>query len=172
MTPISAIIDDLSRPFPEAAVGTRWQLVSDSVMGGVSAGRMTPVVVSHRPAIRMQGTVSLENSGGFLQIALDLASGGRAVDASDFRGIAIDVLGNEEAYGLHLRTSELTRPWQSYRAGFMTKAAWTTWHVPFVDFVPHRTDMPLDTARLRRLGLVAIGRSFTADLCVAGVRYY
>lgn len=172
MTSTSAIIDDLSRPFPETAVGTRWELVSDAVMGGVSTGRMTSLIVSQRPAIRMQGFVSLENNGGFLQIALDLASGGRTVDASGFRGIAIDVLGDGEAYGLHLRTPDLARPWQSYRAGFVAIETWKTWQVPFVDFAPHRTGVPLDTTRLRRLGLVAIGRNFAPDLCVAGVRFY
>ncbi len=139
MTSTSAIIDDLSRPFPETAVGTRWQLVSDAVMGGISSGHITSGFVRDRRAIRMQGSVSLENNGGFLQIALDLASGGRTVDASGFLGIAIDVLGDGEAYGLHLRTPDLTRPWQSYRAGFVASEDWKTLLVPFGDFISHRT---------------------------------
>ena len=113
LTPIT--IDDLSMPFPLSSVGTRWQLVSDAVMGGVSAGSIMREVVGGRPAIRMQGDVSLENSGGFIQIALDIAPRNGTVDGSAFSGIAIDVLGNGEEYGLHLRTPELVRPWQSYR---------------------------------------------------------
>lgn len=172
MTSTSAIIDDLSRPFPESAIGTRWQLMSDAVMGGVSSGRMTSAVVSGRRAIRMQGSVSLENNGGFLQIALDLAPDGGAVDASRFLGIAIEFLGDGEAYGLHLRTSDLARPWQSYRSGFVATETWTTLQVPFADFVAHRTHVPLNTARLRRLGVVAIGRTFNPDLCIGGIRFY
>lgn len=172
MTSISAIIDDFSRPFPESAVGTHWQLLSDAVMGGVSSGRMTSAVVSGRAAIRMQGSVSLENNGGFLQIALDLAPGGGSVDASRFLGLEIDTLGNGEDYGLHLRTSDLTRPWQSYRAGFKAGGMWMTIQMPFAAFVPYRTDMPLDVRRLRRLGIVAIGREFSPDICVGGVRFY
>jgi hypothetical protein len=171
MTSNPAIIDDLSRPFPEAATGTRWDLLSDGVMGGVSSGRMTSEVVAGRKAIRMQGTVSLENNGGFLQIALDLAPGGGVVDASAFRGIAVDVYGDGEIYGLHLRTPDLTRPWQSYRTAFLAGDGWMTLFLPFADFVPHRTDVPLDTRRLRRLGIVAIGRSFSPDLSVGGVRF-
>ncbi len=172
MTSPSTIIDDLSRPFPESAIGTRWQLMSDTVMGGMSSGHMTSAVVSGRRAIRMQGSVSLENNGGFLQIALDLASDGGTVDASAFRGIAIEFLGDGEAYGLHLRTSDLARPWQSYRASFVARETWSTLQVPFVDFVPHRTQVSLSTARLRRLGIVAIGRKFNPDLCVGGVSFY
>ena len=172
MTIHPALIDDLSKPFPETALGTRWQLMSDAVMGGVSAGRMTAGIVEGRPAIRMQGAVSLENNGGFLQIALDLAPAGGTLDASGFSGIALDVLGDGEAYGLHLRTPDLARPWQSYRAPFVASGTWQTRHLAFADFMPHRTEAPLDTSRLRRLGLVAIGRSFRPDLSVGGLRFY
>jgi hypothetical protein len=37
-----AIIDDLSREPPLSTVGTRWQLFTDQVMGGVSNGSMMP----------------------------------------------------------------------------------------------------------------------------------
>ena len=165
-------IDDLSRGFPETAIGTQWQMLSDAVMGGVSAGRMSRTVLDGRPAIRMQGDVSLDNNGGFIQIALDLAPNGATVDAAAFAGIAIDVLGNGEDYGLHLRTSELTRPWQSYRASFVASPAWRAIRFPFADFVPHRTETPLNIHLLRRIGIVAIGRAFSADVAIGGVRFY
>jgi len=66
------IIDDLSRELPLSTVGTRWQLFTDQVMGGVSNGSMMREMVAGRPAIRMRGDVSLENKGGFVQIAIDL----------------------------------------------------------------------------------------------------
>lgn len=166
------IIEDFSRPFPETNLGTRWQLLSDGVMGGVSSGRMTYVVVSGRPAVRMEGTVSLENNGGFLQIALDLAPAGGTIDASVYAGVAIDVAGNAEEYGLHLRTPDLTRPWQSYRRSFVATPQWQEVRLPFPGFTPHRTDIPLDTRHLRRLGVVAIGRAFHADLSIGGIRFY
>lgn len=172
MTIPSPTIDDLSRDFPEATTGTRWQLLSDAVMGGVSSGRMSRATVAGRPAIRMQGEVSLENNGGFLQIALDLAPDGQAVDASAYAGLAITVAGNDEAYGLHLRTAELSRPWQSYRAGFTARRQWQEILLPFAGFVPHRTELPLELRALRRIGIVAIGRAFSADVAIAGLCFY
>ena len=114
----SPVIDDLSRDYPAAAIGTTWQLVTDRVMGGVSNGTMLRDTIAGRSAIRMHGDVSLENNGGFIQIALDLAGDSGTVDASAWRGIELDVFGNGETYGLHLRTPDLTRPWQSYRQSF------------------------------------------------------
>lgn len=167
------VIDDFSQPEPRAAVGAAWELVADTVMGGCSEGRARRETVRDRTAIRMTGTVRLENNGGFLQIALNLAPDGSAVDASRWDGIALDVLGDEETYGLHLRTADIRRPWQSYRHGFTAPTnAWTTIALPFDAFTPHRIDAPLDRTRLRRIGIVAIGRAFEPDLAVGGVRFY
>jgi hypothetical protein len=171
MSAKSAVIDDLSREPPLSAIGTRWQLFTDRVMGGVSNGTMVRETVAGRPAIRMQGDVSLENNGGFVQIAIDLAPDGKAVDASLWQGVELDVFGNDEEYGIHLRTEDLTRPWQSYRQSFRADPQWRTVKFRFQDFVPYRTEIPLDTRRLRRIGLVAIGRAFSADLAVGGLRY-
>ena len=167
----SALIDDLSRNPATSAVGTRWQLFTDRVMGGVSNATMHRETVAGRPAIRMRGDVSLENNGGFVQIALDLAADGKAMDASAWRGIELDVFGNDEEYNIHLRTEDLTRPWQSYRQSFRADPRWRTVQFQFQDFTPYRTDTALDARKLRRIGLVAIGRAFSADLSVGGLRY-
>jgi hypothetical protein len=168
---MSAIIDDLSRERPIAAIGGKWQLITDQVMGGVSKGTAVRDVVAGRTAIRLRGDVSLENNGGFVQIALDLSPDGGVVDASAWSGIELDVFGTGEGYGAHLRTDALTRPWQSYRQSFKADAEWRTTQLPFDHFVPHRTNVPLDTHRLRRIGLVAIGRTFSADLALGGLRF-
>jgi hypothetical protein len=166
------IIDALDLPHPTATAGARWELVADRVMGGVSSGSMTRETVDGRTALRMRGDVSLENNGGFIQVALDLAPGGEAVDASPWTGIAIDVHGNGERYNLHLRTTDVVRPWQSYRASFLAEPEWRTVRLPFEAFEAHRIDAPLDLTRLRRLGIVAIGRAFTADIAIGGLRFY
>ena len=72
---------------------------------------------------------------------------------------------------VHLRTPDNVRSWQSYRAHFTAGADWETIHLPFRDFTPHRLDVPLDTTRLRRIGLVAIGRAFHADLAVCEIGF-
>jgi hypothetical protein len=168
----SGIIDDFSQPAPRASNGSRWELVTDGVMGGRSTGTMSRETVDGRPAVRLRGAVSLENKGGFVQLALDLAPDGSSIDARDWRGIEIDVRGNGERYGLHLRTADIARPWQSYRQSFTAGTAWETVRLPFDGFAPHRIEAPLDVGRLRRIGLIAIGRVFDADLAIAGVRFY
>lgn len=165
------VIDLLDQPFPLASIGTRWQFLTDGVMGGVSRGDLRRAEIAGRPANVMEGDVSLENNGGFIQMALDLAPGGGHFDARGYSGIHFDVLGNDAAYGLHLRTSDLEAPWQSYRQGFEAKPQWQTIMLPFDGFVPHRTAKPLDLAKLRRLGLVAIGRAFHAELALARIAF-
>ena len=166
------LIDDLRFDPPLAVTGNGWALISDRVMGGASTGRMTREVVAGREAIRMTGGVSLENNGGFLQVALDLGSLGGEVDARRWTGIRLEVLGNGEVYNLHLRTSDIRRPWESYRQSFRAPATWTSVSLPFSGFIPHRTEQPLNLARLRRIGIVAIGREFEADIAIADIRFY
>ncbi len=170
--PAHPAIDDLSQPFPQTPRGTRWSVVTDGVMGGLSAGSLARTQRDGRPCLRLTGDVSLANDGGFLQAALDLAPGAAPVDAAVWSGIALTVAGPPETYNLHLRTTDITRPWQSYRAGFTLGPAWAQVRLPWSAFVPHRTDAPFAPARLRRIGLVAIGRAFHADLFVGDIRFF
>ncbi|MGC2823456.1 MAG: CIA30 family protein [Pseudolabrys sp.] len=147
-----AVIDDLSREPRLSTIGTRWQLFTDQVMGGVSNGSMMREVVAGRPAIRMRGDVSLENKGGFVQIAIDLMPEGKAKDASNWAGVELDVFGNGEEYNIHLRSDDLTQPWQSYRQSFRAGPQWQTVQFRFQDFTPYRTDIALDVRRLRPQG--------------------
>jgi hypothetical protein len=166
------LIDDASADDLTAATGTKWRLVTDQVMGGVSEARVRRTTVAGRPAVHLTGQVSLENNGGFVQTTLDLRPDGGAVDASGWTGIELTVLGNGETYNLHLRTNDVRRPWQSYRYSFQTTGDWRTVRLPFDGFQAHRIDVPLDLTRLKRIGLVAIGREFRADLAVAELRFY
>jgi hypothetical protein len=168
----SPIIDDLSRAPPMATIGTNWQLFTDTVMGGVSKATMAREMIEGRAAIRLRGNVSLENNGGFVQMSLDFRPDGGPVDASAWSGVEVDVFGNGEEYGVNLRTTDLTRPWQSYRQTFRAVPHWQTVRLPFKSFVPNRTEIPLDIRRLRRLGVIGIGREFLADISVGGVRFF
>ncbi|WP_299547179.1 CIA30 family protein [uncultured Tateyamaria sp.] len=149
----------------------KWEYVADTVMGGVSKGQAVHGVIQSQDATRLIGTVSLDNNGGFVQIAFDLAEG-EVFDASAFTGIALDVYGNGETYDLRLRTDALTQPWQSFRTDFTAPAEWTMIKVPFAAFSAHRTDATFNAARLRRVGILAIGREMQADIAVSGVRLY
>ena len=157
------LIDDRSSGTFRASIGSEWRLVSDQVMGGRSSGQMRTDKFQGRECLRMLGDVSTENNGGFIQIALDLE--GPLRNAEGYDGIRLDVLGNGETYNAHLRTSDLWLPWQSYRASFTTSSGWSTVFLPFSKFEAYRTGTALRTDRLRRIGIVAIGRDFDADVC-------
>jgi len=166
------LIDEFSNADLVSALGTRWRGVSDRVMGGLSEATVERTTVDGRPALRLTGDVRLENDGGFIQASLDLDPAGGTVDASDYVGVRLVVRGNGERYSVHLRTPDNVRPWQSYRAHFVADAEWRTVELPLDGFVPYRLEAPLDTANLRRIGLVAIGRAFVADLAVGRVAFY
>jgi len=165
------IIDDRRSGKLDANIGTRWRLMTDTVMGGVSSGRLDPAVVAGRSCLRLTGEVSLENSGGFVQASLDLDPDG-TLDARGYRGIELEVYGNDQDYNLHLRTADTRIVWQSYRAGFHAGPEWRTLRLPFSDFKPYRISQPLDLQTLRRLGVVAIGREMRADVCIGRVALY
>jgi hypothetical protein len=166
------LIDDFKDEGLVSRLGTRWRNVSDQVMGGVSEASISRDVLDGYTCLRLTGDVRLENDGGFIQAALDLARSGDTLDASGFAGVRIVVRGNGEKYSVHLRTPDNVRPWQSYRAHFTAERVWSTVDLPFETFVPYRLEAPLDRARLRRIGLVAIGRAFSADLAVATLAFY
>lgn len=151
---------------------THWEFVADTVMGGISRGQIANQVVDGRSATRLTGMVSLENNGGFIQMASDLKRDGSGLDASKWTGVEIDVCGNEEVYDLRIRTDNLDRPWQSFRAPFRASAQWATVQLPFAAFEGHKTDNALDLAKLRRIGIVAVGRVFQADIAVSDVRLF
>jgi hypothetical protein len=166
------LIDDFTDECLVSKLGTQWRGVSDQVMGGISEASISRGVIGGRHSLRMAGDVRLENDGGFIQAALDLAPPGDTIDASCFTGMRIVVRGNGEKYSVHLRTLNNVRPWQSYRAHFTAGSDWENIDLPFETFVPYRLETPLDTKRLRRIGLVAIGRAFYADLAVSELAFY
>ena len=166
------LIDDFSSGDLVSKLGTQWRAVSDRVMGGVSQASLAYDKLDGKSCLRLTGDVRLDNNGGFIQAALDLAAPGQRLDASGYSGIRVVVRGNAQQYSLHLRTPDAVRPWQSYRAHFNAGPVWTTIDLPFDGFVPYRLDSALDTSNLTRMGLVAIGRAFSADLMIARVSLY
>jgi hypothetical protein len=165
------VIDDRRSGDYSTGNGGDWRLVTDTVMGGVSNGQLTVEEIDGRPCLRLRGEVRTENNGGFIQAALDLETS-RVRDASAFDGVVIDVYGNGETYSLHLRQDGLWLPWQAFRASFTASPEWQTHYLPFAQVQPHKTSASLKRDRLKRIGVVAIGRAFSADLCVGRIGYY
>lgn len=158
----AVVIDDRSAQTP-----ADWRFFTDGVMGGLSRGRMTSETAAGRPALCLRGEVRLENNGGFIQMALELP----APPVGPWRGIELDVLGNGRRYGLHLRTADMTLPWQAWRDTFTAPPVWHTVQLPFSAFTPYRHVGTLEAAAVRRIGVLALGEAMTAEVCVARVAW-
>ncbi|MBS9718989.1 CIA30 family protein [Pseudohalocynthiibacter aestuariivivens] len=149
-----------------------WEFVADTVMGGVSTGNVTHEIFEGREATVLRGEVSLDNNGGFIQMAFDLCQDGSSVDISAWDGIQATVWGNSHIYDFRLRTAQLARSWQSFRTDFETKSEWQTVQIPFSSFIAHRVEALFDPTRLRRIGIVAIGHEFSALVAVSSIGFY
>ena len=165
------IIDDRVSENLSSSLGTQWRLVTDQVMGGVSNGELTLDNYKGKNCLRMRGDVSTDNNGGFVQIALDLTQD-EPLDASAYAGIELSISGNNEHYNIHIRTTDLWLPWQSYRFSFKATPDWQIIRIPFVNLEAYRTTTKFHQDKLKRIGLVGIGRNFQADMCVSSIRLY
>lgn len=165
------IIDDRSTDGIDTPSGNEWRLLTDGVMGGVSEGQLTATTIEDQQCLRMRGDVKLDNNGGFVQAALNLSKQSIKV-IQTYTGLTLQVYGNDEEYNLHLRTTDIWLPWQSYRATFTAPRAWKTLYIPFTEFKPYRIRKALNLGKLKRIGIVAIGREFKADLCIGQLGLY
>ena len=179
----SGVIDDLSDPFPFTSSGSQWQGITDRVMGGRSDGSLSREIIGERRANVLRGRVSLENNGGFIQMATDLSldpSVDMFVDASAYDGIELDVYCEgtaniDESFNIHLRTPACERQNSSYRYTFaIPPDQWTPVRVPWSEFEGHGPgpDITPFTPSLRRLGVVSIGEARDVILAVGKVGFY
>ncbi|MGC2049844.1 MAG: hypothetical protein WA635_14695 [Gallionella sp.] len=78
----------------------------------------------------------------------------------------------DEICNLHLRADYTHNVWQSYRASLQARPSWQYLRLPFVRFQPHRIDTPLDTGKVRRPWVTAIGTEMQAHVCIARLLLY
>ncbi|MDJ0828094.1 MAG: CIA30 family protein [Rhodobacter sp.] len=149
---------------------TRWDYVSDQVMGGVSEGAAAFEAEDGTAFVRLTGGVSTANNGGFIQVRQLLSE---AFPAGS-EGVAIRVRGNGERYFVHLRTTATTRPWYYYQAAFEAGPDWQNLRLPLAAFAPSNAVLPatIDPATVTSIGIVAFGRDHQADVSVASVEVY
>ena len=166
------LIDDFSNTEGVSSIGTRWRMFTDRVMGGLSKASSSYEVIEGRSCLRLQGTVSLENDGGFVQVALPLDGNGQFFDASEYTGVRLWSLGNGEMYHVHIRTSQSRLPWQYYSAEFTADGEWNKIEIPFDLFRPESLDDPLNVQKLIRIAIVGIEKEFKADVAVSRLEFY
>ncbi len=151
----AAEIEDFS-----GAPANRWDFFSDRVMGGVSSGQ----AAFAEGRLRLTGTVSTANNGGFIQARLKLSE----PMPQDARAIVLRVRGNGDKYFVHLRTRGTLLPWHFYQGSFATDGGWKVVRLPFDAFKPSTRlvrQVPAP-ASVRSVAVVAYGHDHEADVSV------
>ena len=166
------VLSDFRGAEPQVLEKAGWRGFSDRVMGGVSDSAFGLDEVDGIACARLTGTVTRDNGGGFVQMALDLGRGRAGFDASGYAGLELLIRGNDEDYNVHLRTAAVRWYDQSYRATIHVEPRWQTIRIPWTDFTPHGLEGPVDTSSLRRIGLLGWMREFEADLALAQIALY
>lgn len=166
-TPVlgGGVMEDFNRN-PDA----RWAYFADTVMGGVSSGRVEYKKDTEGAFARLSGRVSTENNGGFIQIRSRLYGS----PPEDSQGIRLKVRGNNQPYYVHLRTRGTRLPWQYYQAEFATTGTWSEVTIPFSEFKPSGglVRKALKPSSLRTLGIIAYGRDHLAEVDVSEIAFY
>jgi len=151
----------------------RWEYIADTVMGGVSEGRVQFVTVDDQTVLKLSGTVSTKKNGGFIQARLPLA---QALPESA-QGIWLKVRGNNQPYFVHLRTAGTLLPWQYYQAKFEASDSWQVVRLPWSAFEASEgfsslllRETPL-AGKIKSIAIVAFGRDHQADVEVAEIGY-
>jgi len=174
----------LTEQFPITCSGTQWAGVTDRVMGGQSSGTLSREEDYHgRAANVLRAHVSLDNGGGFVQMATDLALDPAVtptVDASSFDGIEAELFydGNsdKEDFNVHLKNAACMRQFSSYRSTFsLDRGEWTKVRIPWSDFEGHgwgAVENNFDPSTLRRLGVVSIGKEVDVTLALSSIGFY
>ena len=165
------LIDDFTDQGGLSSFGTRWNGFTDRVMGGRSDMQAGLVETDDGPALRMRGSVRLDNNGGFIQVRLPLEVNEGTLDATNFDGVALDIRGTPGPYFIHLRTPDCRRPWQYYRAELRVTQEWRKVFVPFSDFQGKSIRAAPDFASLRSIALVAYGEAFEAEIEIARLAF-
>ncbi|HRZ37653.1 MAG TPA: CIA30 family protein [Candidatus Paceibacterota bacterium] len=116
-------------PIAEPARSADWQVINDDVMGGISTSQIR---VSTNGTLVFEGTVSLENNGGFASV--------RSVpvlcDLTGCDAFVVRVRGDGRRYKFTVRT-ERRLDSAIYQAEFVTKAGeWQEHRLAFKEFVP------------------------------------
>ena len=144
-----------------------WSAISDQVMGGISEVYFYELEENGENFYRLEGNVSTENNGGFIQSSVNLN-----INTDDFEGVRIKVRGNNNEYYVHLRAPRMM-PWNYYYAEFYASDEWQVLEIPLNTFQYSRNqNYGLNTRTIRSIGLVAYGKDFAAQLDIANIELY
>jgi len=147
----------------ESASEANWTMVSDQVMGGLSHGQMQMT----EQGVNMQGSVSLENNGGFLQIQWPMSGFVDDINMQSYQGVYIEWCSHQtQELALLFKSTQLWMPWQSYRAQATASPEWQTIYLPFEAFTPYRTQTLLKPQRINKFSVLAGGQAMQVNVTV------
>ena len=143
--------------FTDPNAANAWHAIDDRVMGGISRSTLRHDPAGHAV---FQGTVSLEQNGGFASVRSSPGERGLAGAAT----CLIELRGDNKQFKLSLLTDDGFDS-LNYQASFTPKGNdWQTLHLPLADFHAsfrgrEVTDAPpLAPARIRQAGLMIAAR--------------
>lgn len=160
------VLDDFKLQ-EHSAFGTPWLFFSDEVIGGRSLSS-SRINVAHKQ-LELRGQVH----EGFIQAALPLVQSRTLFDASEYSGICIKARSpSKTSFALHLRSRELSMPWQHFRQSFEPSEHWADFHLSFQSFRPAATQHELDLRHLTQIGIVAENDAEAVELDIQRVALY
>jgi len=127
-----------------------WYVVNDGVMGGLSKGRLQMSEDGHG---MFNGTVSLENNGGFASIRYPFET----KKVAEYAFLVLRVKGDGKRY--QVRVKPKTSLYYSYIAYIETNGSWETIKIPMRDMYPvfrgNRLNLPnYDGKELQEIGIL------------------
>lgn len=150
----SAAEDSIYEFDREEVKAAGWRVVDDGVMGGRSKGNLQ---ISDEGVLTFEGTLSLENNGGFSSLRTDSLK----KDLSGAEGLVARVKGDGRTYQLRIGTDARFRGMEiSFMAELVTeKDKWIEVKVPFKKLSGSFRGMKLkdevfDPAKVSRIGLL------------------
>ncbi len=152
--------------FTDPNAANAWHAIDDRVMGGISRSTLRHDPAGHAV---FQGTVSLEQNGGFASVRSSPGERG----LSGATACLIELRGDNKQFKLSLLTDDGFDS-LNYQASFAPKGTdWQTLHLPLADFRASfrgsevTNAPPLAPARIRQVGLMIAARQagpFTIDI--------
>lgn len=123
--------------FKKEADLKNWHVVNDTVMGGVSAGKMGTDAEGNG---LFEGHVSLDNNGGFTSIRYEAGK----TKLQGYSKFVIVLKGDCKAYQFRVKTN--SKDYYSYVYSFQTTDNWQTIEIPFSSLAPSFRGQSLNMA--------------------------
>lgn len=114
---------------------SQWNVVVDGVMGGLSTGELKLTEEGHA---LFQGSISLENNGGFSSIRYDMPE----LKIKDHKFVSIRLKGDGKKYQFRLKNDD--QNYYSYIAEFITNGEWQEIEIPLNEMYPSFRGRKLD----------------------------